>query len=121
MRVKSDLLVTIRDAAGGAGDGKADNGKAATATGTKPYPLNTCIVSGDQFGEDADMGEPIVKIYGDREVKFCCEDCIPKYEQNPEKYNTIIDDAAKAKPADAKPAGTGAQDGAKTGAAPASK
>ncbi len=52
------------------------------------YPLNTCVVSGGELGK---MGDPIVKVYNGRQVKFCCEMCVPKFEENPEKYLSKVD------------------------------
>ncbi len=52
------------------------------------YPLNTCVVSGGKLGG---MGDPIVKVYNGRQVKFCCEMCVPKFEANPEKYLSKVD------------------------------
>jgi hypothetical protein len=67
-----------------------------------PYPLDTCIVSGDKFG--GDMGPPVVFIYQDKakginqEIKFCCPMCKPKFLADPDKYIKIILAAeAKAK------------------------
>lgn len=57
-----------------------------------PYPLKTCVVSGDELG--GDMGPPIVFIYtnngANQEIKFCCPDCKPKFLQDPDKYMKII-------------------------------
>lgn len=57
-----------------------------------PYPLTTCVVSGEKLG--GDMGEPITYIYQtngiNQEVKFCCSMCKPKFEKNPAKYMKII-------------------------------
>lgn len=49
----------------------------------QPYPLKTCIVSGESLGS---MGKPVTKVYKDQEVKFCCKSCIKKFDKNPEKY-----------------------------------
>jgi YHS domain-containing protein len=49
----------------------------------KPYPLKTCLVSGNELGS---MGKPITKVYNGQEIKFCCKPCIKKFEANPEKY-----------------------------------
>lgn len=57
-------------------------GGGATAS-VKPYPKNTCVVSGNRLGS---MGAPVTKTYGDREVKFCCKPCVAKFEKNPQKY-----------------------------------
>ena len=62
-----------------------------------PYPLTTCVVSGDKFG--GDMGDPIVFVYQDKaksinqEIKFCCPECKPKFLKDPDKYMKIIQDA----------------------------
>lgn len=43
------------------------------------YPLNVCPISGETLGE---MGEPVVKEYDGREVKFCCPNCIAPFEKD---------------------------------------
>jgi hypothetical protein len=72
-----------------------------------PYPLGTCIISGEKLG--GDMGPAIVFVYQDKakginqEVKFCCPMCKPKFIADPDKYMKIIRDAeTKAKAKDAK-------------------
>ena len=63
----------------------------------KPYPLKTCVVSGDKLGE---MGEPFVYQYKDREIKFCCKGCLKDFKKDPAKYIKKIEEAeAKAKKA----------------------
>jgi YHS domain-containing protein len=44
-----------------------------------PYMFNICAVSGEELGS---MGDPIVKTYEGREVKFCCKMCVPKFEKD---------------------------------------
>jgi hypothetical protein len=80
-------------------------GGTSPTTKPTPYPLDTCIVSGDKLG--GDMGKPIVFIYQtngiNQEIKFCCSDCPPKFKANPDKYMKIILDAEpKAAAKDAK-------------------
>lgn len=53
----------------------------------KPYPLNTCIVSGDKF----DHGKPVVRIVNGQEVKLCCKDCLKDFDKDPVKYLTKLD------------------------------
>jgi YHS domain-containing protein len=66
----------------------------------KPYPLKTCIISGDKLGE---MGDPYVYEYKGREIKFCCKSCVKDFKKDPEKYLKKIDEqAAKEKKAAAK-------------------
>lgn len=49
----------------------------------KPYPLQTCIVSGNKLGS---MGKVIVKSHQGEEIKFCCKPCVKKFDANPAKY-----------------------------------
>mgnify|MGYP003625555365 CR=1 FL=1 len=63
------------------------------------YPLNSCMVSGDEF-DGGPMGQPIDFIYrqpgkDDRLIRMCCKDCIRDFRKDPEKYLKEID-AAKA-------------------------
>lgn len=74
--------------------GLAISAESADKPAATPYPLDHCIVSGDKFG--GDMGEPIVKVYDGKEVKFCCKGCIPKYEKDPAKFNAKIEAEAQA-------------------------
>ncbi len=83
----------------------ADTNSVAAAAKPVPYPLKTCVVSGDKLG--GDMGAPIVFIYtnngANQEIKFCCPDCKPKFLADPDKYMKIIREAeAKAKAKGAK-------------------
>jgi len=54
-----------------------------------PYPLETCPVSGEKLGT---MGDPVVKVYDGREVRFCCEKCVPKFEAKQAEYLAKIDE-----------------------------
>jgi hypothetical protein len=71
----------------------------ATAT-TAP---TTCIVSGDKLGE---MGPPVHYTYKqagkpDRQIEFCCKDCIADFEKDPAKYLAKLDARAAGKTATA--------------------
>jgi YHS domain-containing protein len=77
----------------------------AAAAKPVPYPLKTCVVSGDKLG--GDMGVPIEFIYQtngiNQEIKFCCPMCKPTFMSDPDKYLKIIQAAeAEAKAKDAK-------------------
>ena len=48
-----------------------------------PYPLDTCIVSGNKLGS---MGKVVVKSHEGQEIKFCCKPCVKKFDANPAKY-----------------------------------
>ncbi len=79
------LTVAVLAAEHGSGDSKS----------AKPYPLKTCVVSGEKLGE---MGDPYVWEYKGREIKFCCQGCVKDFKKDPAKYLKIIEDAeAKAK------------------------
>lgn len=44
-----------------------------------PYTLDTCPISGSKLGS---MGDPPVRVYEGREVRFCCAGCIGRFENN---------------------------------------
>ena len=60
----------------------------------KPYPLKTCVVSGEEIGKDADM-KPHVFTYQGQEVKLCCKSCLKDFEKEPAKYIKKIEEAQK--------------------------
>ena len=55
----------------------------AEAPKVKPYPLDTCLVSGEKLGE---MGKPLVFTHEGQEIKVCCKPCKPKFLKDPAKY-----------------------------------
>lgn len=59
----------------------------------KPYPLDTCVVSGEKFG--GAMGEPFVFVHDGREIQLCCKGCKKAFDKEPAKYLAKIDEAAK--------------------------
>ncbi len=66
------------------------------------YTLDKCPVSGQKLGS---MGDPIVKEYDGREVRFCCAGCPAKFEADKaksiEKINAdIVKQQAKFYPSD---------------------
>ena len=67
---------------------------AADAAKPKPYPLKTCIISGEKLGE---MGKPAVLVVDGQEVQFCCKSCIKDFNKDPKKYLKEIAEKAKAK------------------------
>ena len=60
----------------------------------RPYPLKTCVVSGEKLGE---MGDPFVYAYQGREIKFCCKDCVKDFKKDPAKFMKKIEEANKGK------------------------
>ena len=57
------------------------------------YPLTTCVVSGEKLDE---MGKPVVLNYQGTEVRFCCKDCIAKFQKDPAKYLAKLKSAPAA-------------------------
>ena len=49
----------------------------------KPYPLQTCVVSGQKLGS---MGEPMRFTYKGQEIKLCCKGCEKKFQADADKF-----------------------------------
>jgi hypothetical protein len=64
----------------------------------KPYPLDTCLVSGEKLGG---MGDPYVFTHEGREIKMCCKSCLKDFNKDTAKYIKKLEDAEKkgSKPA----------------------
>lgn len=63
-----------------------------SAAATKPYPLQTCVVSGEKLGS---MGEPVVFVHEGQEIKLCCKECMKDFKADPAKFTKKIADANK--------------------------
>ncbi len=76
----------------------ADSGASANGSKPVPYPLTTCVVSGEKLG--GEMGKPIEFVYTNngvnQEIKFCCPDCKAVFLKDPDKYLKKIHDAEAA-------------------------
>lgn len=68
-------------------DAEAPAAGEASPGPTYPYTLESCPVGG-KLGS---MGDPVVKVYDNREVRFCCAGCIDEFEANQAKYWGEID------------------------------
>ncbi len=62
------------------------------AKAPKPYPMETCVVSGEKLGG---MGEPFVFEYEGREIMLCCKSCKKDFDKEPKKFTAKVDEAAK--------------------------
>lgn len=60
----------------------------------KPYPLDTCLVSGEKLGS---MGEPFKFVHEGQEIKLCCKGCQKDFKKEPAKYLKKIEAAQKEK------------------------
>lgn len=50
-------------------------------------PVTTCVVSGEKLGE---MGNPVIFQYEGQEIRLCCERCKERFDKNPAKYLTKL-------------------------------
>lgn len=57
----------------------------------------TCPVSGEKLEDKSVLFD-----YEGRRVYFCCEMCQPKFEKDPRKYLSILDNMSSAKPEEGK-------------------
>lgn len=48
-----------------------------------PYTSDICIVTDNKLGS---MGDPVVKVYGNQEVKFCCRPCVKEFEEDKKRF-----------------------------------
>ncbi len=83
-----------------AGIAKLD--KAVIERQSAAYTLSDCPVSGHAVSHD---GKPIVAVFGNRMVKFCCQDCVAEFKADPVKYFAKLDEMLKAAPAEKKQGG----------------
>lgn len=63
------------------------------ATKPKPYPLDTCVVSGEKLGEH---GKPYVFTQDGREIKMCCKSCLKDFKKDTAKYMKKLEEADKS-------------------------
>src|ERR1043166_2497155 len=66
----------------------SQQGKKADHNGD-PYYLPNCPITGEKLGG---MGEPFIKVYDGREVRFCCPKCPAKFEKDLAGNFAKIDD-----------------------------
>ncbi len=88
--VLTALLVGLFGAV--AGEQKPAPNANPAAVKAKPYPLKTCVVSGDKLGE---MGDPYVFVRDGREIKLCCKGCLKDFNKDSAKYIKKIEAAEK--------------------------
>jgi YHS domain-containing protein len=55
---------------------------------TALYPLASCPITGKPLGS---MGDPVVRTYDGREVRFCCAACPPRFERDQEAQLKKLD------------------------------
>ena len=65
---------------------------AKEAAAKNPYPLPTCLVTGEKLDG---MGKPFIFVYEDKEIKLCCQDCLKDFRKTPEKFMKQLAKAQK--------------------------
>jgi YHS domain-containing protein len=63
-----------------------------TAAKPKPYPLKTCLVTGDDLD---DMDDRVSTVYDGQTFQFCCKPCLKKFNKNPGKYVKALEKATR--------------------------
>lgn len=59
---------------------------------TKPYPMDTCVVSGEKLGS---MGDAVVITEGNQEIQLCCASCQKDFNKDKKGYLAKIAEANK--------------------------
>jgi hypothetical protein len=91
MKKTSSPLFALVAALGFAVSSSAEDGKPKA----KPYPLETCVVSGEKFG--GDMGKPYEFVKDGQQVKLCCKACLEDFEKDSAKYMKELEEKSKKK------------------------
>lgn len=66
--------------------------KIAKKAAAKPYPLNVCLVTGDDLDE---MDERVSLVHQGQTFEFCCKPCVKKFRGNPDKYVRALEKAKR--------------------------
>ena len=80
--ISSSLLLIMAFALIGCGGATSDSGPSEEAF----YPIDFCIVSGNDFDEVGSSMIPYTHVHEGITIKFCCKPCLPKFQKDPEKY-----------------------------------
>lgn len=62
----------------------------ARAPKPKPYPLKTCLVTGDDLD---DMDDRVSIVHEGQTFEFCCKPCVKKFHKSPGKYVKALEKA----------------------------
>ena len=62
----------------------------------KPYPLITCVVSGEKLDSDPAMKSHVF-VQDGQEVKLCCKNCVKDFKKDTAGYMKKIADGSKTK------------------------
>lgn len=93
---KSLICISIAAAWSSLAPGSLAADKPGKKEDAKPYPLKTCVVSGEKLGE---MGKPYVLAKDGQEYQLCCKGCLDEFNKETSKFAKKVADAQKnAKP-----------------------
>ena len=67
-------------------DAQSDGNSTAAA----PYPLDYCLVSGNDIGEEGSDMVPYSHTHEGKVINFCCKPCLPRFEKDPAKYLAVL-------------------------------
>lgn len=88
-------LITGCDSGRDHGGPKNDSAPAAAPAAdpnAKPYPLKTCLVSGEELGK---MGKPARIVHEGQEILFCCAGCEKDFRKDTAKFMKKVEEAQK--------------------------
>ncbi len=93
----ASVVIAMASCKPGEADTKAASAEVpAGTTDAIPYPMDTCLVSGEKLGG---MGKPFEFVYQGQQIKFCCKNCKPDFEKEPEKYMAKLKEFQASHPA----------------------
>lgn len=70
-------------------DHKHEGRPDSVAKETSAYPLDICPVSDEKLNP---AEKPVIVTHEGREVRFCCQDCVEKFNNDPDTYLKKMDD-----------------------------
>jgi hypothetical protein len=88
----SAILLTVLTA--GVLSTRADDKHEHADKKAKPYPLKTCIVSGEEINDKGEM-KPHAFVVEGQEVKLCCKSCLKDFNKDKAGYLKKIEAEAK--------------------------
>jgi hypothetical protein len=88
----SAILLTVLTA--GVLGTRADDRDEHADKKAKPYPLKTCIVSGEKINDKGEM-KPHAFVVEGQEVKLCCKSCLKDFNKDKAGYLKKIEAEAK--------------------------
>ena len=94
MKFTKHILTAVLIASFAAGPLSVQAADKANDKKAKPYPLKTCIVSGEEINDKGQM-KPHSFVVDGQEVKLCCKSCLKDFNKDKAKYMKKIDEAAK--------------------------